>query len=63
MEISIIAEKNVDDKNIPVLPTWAKWNPEILKKPQNNKLSTPLSKKKILRPHLGKVLKSILLKK
>lgn len=45
MDITVAG--NVEDKNLPVRPTWAKWNPEVLKTSPSHQLTTPLSKKKM----------------
>lgn len=47
MDESIIQVKkksNVEDKDLSVQPTWAKWNPETLKTQKSAELKTPYKK-------------------
>jgi len=33
-------------EDLPVQPSWTKWNPELLSQPKSTELLTPLSSKK-----------------
>lgn len=44
---------NVDDKELPMPPMWAKWSSEMLKTKKNAELTTPLSNKKNIKTTLG----------
>ncbi|XP_008180704.1 uncharacterized protein LOC103308681 [Acyrthosiphon pisum] len=44
-------------EDLPVQPSWTKWNPELLTQPKSTELLTPLSSKKTIKTTLGESVK------
>jgi len=44
-------------EDLPVQPSWTKWNPELLSQPKSTELLTPLSSKKNIKTTLGESVK------